>query len=194
MIKKNYLIISILVVCMLAQLSLLLGTDWFQYARPEIEAGQWWRFVTGNLIHLNWRHFLMNALALVVIYLLFPNTLRPITLFLVLLLSSLAVTFGLWLFSPQVYWYVGLSGVLHGTLVVLLILDYINSKSNLNIGIMLIVVAKLLWEGFWGPLPGSESTAGGPVVVAAHFHGALGGLLIAVSFLIKKLNKNRKIA
>ncbi len=189
MFKNNIFFITILLSSVLAQLSLLFGVDWLQYAKPEIETGQWWRLLTGNLIHLNWRHFAMNALALIVIYLLFPNLLKSTGLFLVFLLSSLSVTLGLWMFNPSIYWYVGLSGALHGILMTLLILDFVASKNVLNIVLLILVIAKLVWENLMGPLPGIESTAGGPVVVEAHFYGSLGGAIIATCFLIKKYLK-----
>ena len=189
MIKNSYFVVFVLICSALAQLSMQLGTDWFQYSRPDIEIGQWWRFLTGNFIHLSWRHFAMNAVGLVAIYVLFPKILQPRSFLLVILLSSLAVTWGLWLFSPTIYWYVGLSGALHGALVVLLILDYVASKSVINIGLMILVIAKLAWESLLGPLPGSESTAGGPVVEIAHLYGALGGILLAGCFLSIKLHK-----
>ncbi len=190
MIKNSYLVFLILLCSMLAQFSMQLGTDWFQYSRSDIEAGQWWRFFTGNFIHLNWRHFAMNAVGLIVIYALFPKILRPNTFLLAVVLCSLAVTLGLWLFSPLVYWYVGLSGALHGVVVTLLILDYVRSRSLMTVALVLLVLAKLVWEFTMGPLPGSESTAGGPVVVIAHLYGALGGLLFTMCLLWISSNKN----
>ncbi len=191
MIKNNYLFVSILLCSIAAQLSLQLEVDWLQYSRVDIEAGQWWRFITGNLIHLNWRHFAMNAIGFAVIYLLFPNILRPASLLFVIVLCCLAVTLGLWLFSPLIYWYVGLSGALHGILVVLLVLDYVVSKNVLNIILMALLIAKLGWEFTMGPLPGSEIAVSGPVVVEAHYYGALGGVLLALCFLVVKFNKNK---
>ena len=189
MIKNNIFIIAIRVCSVIGQFSLQLDIDWFQYAKPDIEAGQWWRFITGNLVHLSWRHFAMNALALIAIYFLFPNLLKTGGLFLVFILSGLSVTLGLWIFSPTIYWYVGLSGALHGVLITLLILDITVSKQGLNIALLLLVMAKLLWETLMGPIPGSESTAGGPVIVQAHLYGSIGGAIIATCFLIKKYNK-----
>ena len=186
MFKRNYFVVLVLLSCALGQWSLQLGIDWFQYSRPDIEVGQWWRFLTGNFIHLSWRHFGMNAVALIAIVLLFANILRPGPLFVVIILSGLAVTVGLWLFSPAVYWYVGLSGALHGTLVVLLVLDYFDNKNVMAILLMVLVLAKLVWEFVLGPLPGSETAAGGPVVVVAHFYGTLGGVILAICFTVKK--------
>ncbi len=173
------------------QLSLMSGNDWLQYARPDIEAGQWWRFLTGNLVHLTWRHFAMNMLALVAIFALYPHSLKFNSLFLVFLLSCLSVTLGIWMFSPEIQWYVGLSGALHGLLITLIILDFAAHKHLLNIVLLIAVIAKLAWEGMMGPMPGSESTAGGPVVVQAHLYGFLGGLMIAICICI--FSKNKKL-
>jgi len=179
--KINIFIVVIILWAALSQLTLLLGVDWLQYAKPEIEAGQWWRFVTGNFIHLNWKHFAMNAVALIVIYQLFPNLLKARALFLVFILSCLSVTLGLWLFNPSVYWYVGLSGALHGVLVTLLIVDNMTRKHILNNALLIIVIGKLVWEAYMGPLPGSEFVAGGPIVVDAHLYGAFGGIAEKIS-------------
>jgi len=190
MIKNNIFIIVILLCATLSQLTLLLDVDWLKYAKPEIEAGQWWRFVTGNFIHLNWQHLAVNAVALIAIYQLFPNLLKARALFLVFMLSCLSVTLGLWLFNPSVYWYVGLSGALHGILVTLLIVDMMNRKDILNNALLILVIGKLVWEAYIGPLPGSESITGGPVVVEAHLYGAFGGIMIAACFWFRKFCNN----
>ncbi len=175
----------------LGQLSLLSGVDWLQFARADVDRGQWWRFITGNFMHLSWRHLAMNSLALVAIYALYPNCMKTKSIFLVFLLSCLSVTIGIWLFSIDVQWYVGLSGALHGLLIVLIVADYAKHRGWLNIVLLLAVMAKLVWEGMMGPLPGSELTAGGPVVVQAHFYGFVGGLIIIVCMFI--ISKNKKL-
>ena len=43
--------------------------------------------------------------------------------------------------------------------------------------ILALVMAKLLFEQLIGPLPGSETTSGGPVVIDAHLYGAVGGVI-----------------
>ncbi len=52
-------------------------------------------------------------------------------------------------------------------------------------------MVKLVWEGVMGPMPGSESTAGGPVVVQAHLYGSVGGLMISACMHL--YNKNKKL-
>lgn len=180
--KNIIVILSVLIICILAQLSLTLNQDWFQFARTEIQMGQWWRFLSANFVHLSWQHFGMNALGLILIYALFPSVLHWNAWIIILLLSGLSVTLGIWLFNPDIVWYVGLSGALHGILVILLVLDYVAHKNGLNIFLFIALVAKLAWEIWMGPMPGSENVAGGPVVVQAHCYGFIGGVLM-LSFL-----------
>ncbi len=184
-------VLFIFLLSALAQLSLMFEMDWLQFARADIEAGQWWRFITGNLVHLTWRHFAMNILALLAIFALYSKCLNIHGMILVFLLSCLSVTLGIWIFSPQIHWYVGLSGSLHGLLVTLIILDYAIHKYWLNIILLFALITKLLWEGMMGPMPGSESVAGGPVVVQAHLYGFLGGLIIVSCMFF--FNKNKKL-
>jgi len=69
---------------------------------------------------------------------------------------------------------VGLSGVLHG---LMLVGGFGLIRSASPIGYLLLagLAAKLLWEQLSGPLPFSESTSGGPVLVEAHLYGTIGG-------------------
>ena len=53
---------------------------------------------------------------------------------------------------------------------------------------LLAVVGKIVWEQVVGPMPFSESTSGGPVLVDAHLYGAVGGLL---SQLIRMVQRRR---
>jgi rhomboid family GlyGly-CTERM serine protease len=83
------------------------------------------------------------------------------------------------LFDPGLDWYVGLSGVLHGLFAAGALRHW--RERPAAAALMLAVLAgKLLWEQLLGPLPGTSSVAGGPVIVDAHLFGALGGCLGAL--------------
>jgi len=72
-----------------------------------------------------------------------------------------------------------MSGLLHG----LLVAGIIPRLRSLDIEtgiLLLLLIAKIGYEQFNGPVPGSETTSGGPVVVDAHLYGALGGVLGAI--------------
>jgi len=77
-----------------------------------------------------------------------------------------------------------LSGLLHGTLAAGL-MEKLRKPDREALILMLLLLAKLAWEQFSGPLPGSESTAGGTVVVDSHLFGALGGVVAAILLRIR---------
>ena len=95
-----------------------------------------------------------------------------------------AIDAGFWWLNPSLDWYVGLSGVLHGLLVAGLVAGYRESPGE-NLLLLVLIAAKLGYEQWLGPLPGSESTAGGPVVVNAHLYGALAGAACAAALRIR---------
>lgn len=155
-----------------------------RYDREAIFSGEIWRLITGNLAHLGWPHLLMNLASLIMIWILFGKTLRTQTWAIIALISSLFVTVGLILFSPMTGWYVGLSGMLHG-LFIAGIFANIAKGYKLEYLLLLAVFIKLFWEQWYGPLPGSESLAGGNVVVNSHFYGAVAGLIAGIYILFK---------
>ena len=52
-------------------------------------------------------------------------------------------------------------------------------RTGSRIGYLLVagLAGKLIWEQLAGPLPISESTSGGPVLVDAHLYGTVGGVI-----------------
>jgi rhomboid family GlyGly-CTERM serine protease len=167
-------------VLVLVAASLLLGIggdavrEWGRYERDGIEAGEIWRLLSGHLVHLGAGHLMLNVAALVAIRLLIAGSLSPAGWAGAMLASVVAIDAGLYFFAAEVRWYVGLSGVLHGLLAagaIAMLRPYPVIGATLVVGL----VVKLGWEQAAGPLPLSEATAGGPVIVAAHLYGALGG-------------------
>lgn len=146
----------------------------FRYEREAIAAGAAWRLVSGHLVHLSWGHYLLNMAGLGLVWLLVGGALDLRRWLVVLVFLVVAIDAGFWWLNPQLDWYVGLSGVLHGLLVAGLLAGWRKSPVE-NLVLLLLIAAKLGYEQWLGPLPGSESTAGGPVVVNAHLYGALAG-------------------
>lgn len=160
----------------LLQLAMPLTGQWLRYHYGHIFDGQLWRLFSGHFVHLGWRHYLMNSVGLLLVYGLYGCFLRPVIMLWWTTSSALGVASGLIFFSPEVQWYVGLSGVLHGLVVAGAVSD-IRDGHRSALYVLMLVAVKLLWEQLGGPLPGSETTAGGAVVVDAHLYGALGGLM-----------------
>jgi hypothetical protein len=92
-----------------------------------------------------------------------------------MLVSALAVSFGLLWFAPQMGWYVGLSGVLHGLLVAGSRHQALRRES-VGLLVLIAVALKLIWKQVYGPMPASKAFAGGKVIVNAYVYGAIGGL------------------
>lgn len=147
-----------------------------RYDRAAILDGQWWRLLSAHLLHLGGSHLLMNLAGLWLIWLLVGSALSPRSWLILLFADALITTLALLILNPQLDWYVGLSGVLHGLLVAGAIAD-IRAGHRGTWLLLGAVACKLGWEQLAGPLPGSEASAGGAVIVDAHLYGALGGLL-----------------
>ncbi len=147
--------------------------------RTAIGAGDWWRLLSGHLVHLGWSHLLLNLAGLAVVAWVVGGAYACWRWLLIAGLSVAVIDAGFWLLDPQLEWYVGLSGVLHGLLVAGL-LPGVLARDREALVLAACVVAKLAWEQLVGPLPGSAESAGGNVIVNAHLYGAVGGLLGAL--------------
>jgi len=147
-----------------------------RYDHGAIQDGQWWRLLSAHLIHLGPSHLLMNLAGLWLVWLLVGHALSSRSWLILLFADALITGLALLIFNPQLGWYVGLSGVLHGLLVTGAIAD-IRSGHRGTWLLLGAVALKLSWEQLAGPLPGSEASSGGTVIVDAHLYGALGGLL-----------------
>ncbi|MEA3412631.1 MAG: rhombosortase [Pseudomonadota bacterium] len=156
------------------------SVELLRYHRAQVLEGEWWRLLSAHFVHLGWQHLLMNLAGLALVWGLFRRWLTPLTFLLWTLTSLLVIDVAFLILDRRLEWYVGLSGVLHGLMVAGAIMDIRNRHWGGEL-ILGIVVIKLAWEQFYGPLPGSESTAGGDVVVNAHLYGAAGGLLAALA-------------
>ena len=152
---------------------------WLRYERAGVAAGEWWRLLSANLVHAGWPHLALNLAALAFAAFAFDRLYRIGAWLGVFIASALACTLGLLALNPGVAWYLGASGALHG---VYAAGAYRLSAARCSAGDLLaaVLLAKLGWEQWQGPLPSSEAMAGVPVIVDAHLYGAIGGLAAAV--------------
>lgn len=171
-----WLAAGIVILCVVLQYAGL--DDSLRFFRGAIADGKWWLLLSGNFVHLGTGHLWMNIAGLILVVALVWQHFGAIEWAMIVLLSSLAVGIGLLQFDPDVIAYVGFSGTLHGLIVAGAIADLRTYPKSAAL-LLALVVAKLLWEQWVGPLPGSESVAGGSVVVNAHLYGAIAGALTA---------------
>lgn len=163
------------------------GRELLRYDRFAIQDGEVWRLFSGHFVHLGWSHFLLNAAGLVLVAFLVAAQFSAAQWLLILLLMIGGIDLGFWFLEPQLAWYVGLSGVLHGLLVAGVIAELRDNRGSIEFRVLaVLLVAKLAYEQLVGPLPGSEASSGGNVVVAAHLYGAIAGLLAGAWLSLRK--------
>lgn len=151
------------------------------YDRLLIEAGQWWRLLTCNFVHLGWWHWFLNEMGMLVLVLLCPQPLSPAVWLRRLLLLSLGMSLGLYWFDPQLSRYVGMSGIIHG-LFVLGLMPQVLKKDLISLGCLAYLLGKLGWELFSGAPVSDEAAIGGHVALQSHLFGALSALVYGLLF------------
>ncbi len=166
---------------LLAMLSLqglgLVGA--LRYERSAVAAGQWWRLFGAHLVHLGWHHLLMNALALLLLWILFGPLRSGRQWLLVVLATMFGITAGLYLLDPGLGWYVGFSGVLHGIFAAGVVGQWRRQRA-LSLVMTVALLAKLGWEQMSGGAAATAAFVGGAVVVDAHLYGAVSGAVAAL--------------
>ncbi len=190
-------------------MALLIAALLFIFTQAELLAS--WRFdrflfdqqpilaLSHAFVHLNAQHLMLNISGLVFIYLIFPSAFKSLLWIIALAASAVASAYGIFYYSPETEWLVGLSGALHGLFV------YAALRSRASIAWLVAIIIKLVIEQMPSLMPTNNLTQmteqfiSNPVIVDAHLWGAAGGLLfffvarsIATLFLIVELNRDEK--
>jgi rhomboid family GlyGly-CTERM serine protease len=171
--------VALLLACALLLLPELggdVGRALLRYDRAGLAAGQWWRLLTGHIVHLDLEHAGLNSLGLVLMWALFARDYSPRQWILILVATLGAIDAGLWLRDSTVAWYVGSSGALHGVMAAGT-LAHLRRRDLDGWILAAFIVVKLSFEQHSGALPFADGGAG--VVVDAHLYGAVGGAAFA---------------
>ncbi len=149
-----------------------------QYDRSGMQAGEWYRLLSAHWVHLDWPHAGLNVAGLWLLALLEIGGTRLQYQVLRCLLLCVAVGGALYVCNPELQWYVGLSGVLHGLFVIALVHLLYRRRDPVALVVLMALIGKLAWEHYHGAL--AQHLLQAPVIVAAHSYGALAGLIYAV--------------
>lgn len=151
------------------------------YQRSLILDGEWWRLLSGNLVHLGVWHAFLNGLGVLVFVLLCPVRWGISGWLWRLAVLGLGMSLGLLLFLPDLDGYVGLSGVIHG-LFLLGLWPQVRRGDLIASGCLLYLIGKLGWELYAGAPVSDEAAIGGRVIVESHLYGSLtAGLMLMLS-------------
>ncbi|RTR33803.1 rhombosortase [Shewanella atlantica] len=146
------------------------------FRRSAITNGEYWRLFTGNLLHTNQWHLLMNLAGLWVLLLLFKPHFKVLSFTFIFSALCLLQGLGLYLFYPGLLGYVGLSGMLHGLFTYGAIRDI---STGLKSGYLLLlgVIIKVGYEQIFGASVQVTEMIGARVATEAHLVGVITGIL-----------------
>lgn len=189
-IKSKHSIAPLLVLFCSVLLALTepLSSEWFAYNRLDISHLQFWRLITGHFLHTNLIHLLLNLAGLGLLWALHGHYYQNKQYITVMLLLCLGTSAGIYVFSADLQWYVGLSGVLHGLFV---LGAYFDIRHHLTSGwlLLLSVWIKVLYEQFYGASQDIAQLIDANVAIDAHLFGTLSGTVLILYFFT--LHKKR---
>ncbi len=155
-----------------------------RYQPDLFYTGEYWRIITSHFVHLSLNHTLFNVAGTAIFSFLFARQLSCLGWWLVLAFLAPVSSVLIYTFNPDLGWYVGFSGVLHGLLITGGILELRKVDGNdmrMAIFILVVIAAKLMQEQFFGSLESTtEGIIGGKVFFDAHLYGALAGVVSGI--------------
>jgi rhomboid family GlyGly-CTERM serine protease len=165
------------------------------YQRELVEDGQWWRIVSGQLVHNNFAHLLPNMAALALCRLVLVSSCSErefiFNLLFCILLTGVLIHFLLRSYD----YYLGISAVVYGMFLVGTV-HLIRGRHYWAWLVLLVLVFKLMRD-YFAPetLAGVAADIGVPVAIEAHFVGVLAGvLLLCLSFVVSFISLPNKKA
>lgn len=149
------------------------------YHRPSVLAGEWWRLLSGHWVHRGGRHLVLNLVGLALIWHLFGAVLKFRNALFLIVFVALGQSISLMVIYPDILWFEGLSGLLHGLLVAGAVLSF--SRTPVVSGMVLaMLVVKLSSEAWHGGSTEMTAWLGGSVLEESHWCGAIAGLIGSV--------------
>lgn len=166
----------------------VLAPSALRYEREAVLDGAIWRAFSGHLVHLGWAHLGLNLAALLVLAFGFGlGAERPGRFWLRVSVLATGVAAGLLVASPQVSWYVGFSGILHGLVVVAAAADW-ERQRWISVALLGGLTVKLVAEQLAGAPAATAQLTGGAVVVDAHLYGAITGAALALAERVRRVS------
>lgn len=168
-------------VIVLSLVLLQTGYDSLVWDRIAIEQGEWWRVVSGHFVHLGWGHLAQNAVALIAMTAVFGGIIRFDAWLLLFAMLSLGLGLAFYIGLPRLYWYCGLSGVLHGVWMYASVVAIFKGSRAFGYTASFLLMAKLIVETEW---PGVLLFTMVPVVTEAHILGTFGGGFVSLAYVL----------
>lgn len=171
----------------------LLPPALFEWSRRGLANAEYWRLATGHWVHLGAGHLALNLIGLAIVGLLFKRH-PPLTEWVgYLLISPFIISLGLLWLAPDLTWYRGFSGCLHGLLVFTALFN-LGSEKRWSLLVLGFVALKLATENTFHTSAMENAFIGGRVIHQAHWLGALTGAIAGLLAILvdKRLKTSAK--
>ncbi len=188
---KSSQFIPIIVVAVLSLVAYTLPTyvtEYLDFTRQGIAQHQWWRLLSAHFLHTNTYHLAVNLAGLFLLWLLHGEYYRARNYSAVFVITSLFVSILVWLASPHLNAYVGLSGVLHGVFAWGIIQDFKHKRVSAYL-LLAGLIIKLIDERFFSTNDFMANLIGASVAIDAHLYGAIAGIMLGVLLPSVRLHK-----
>jgi rhomboid family GlyGly-CTERM serine protease len=175
------------------------ASTWLQFDSGAVAAGQWWRIVTGHVTHWNLDHLFWDGAVFAVLGVLCERRNR-VCFFVGLLAAAVLIPLSVWLLSPEMQTYRGLSGLDTGLFTMLAVWTLAEKWRagqwywvTLLLGLLAGLVVKIGFETFTGgTMFVDAATANFQPVPLAHVVGAAVGIVVAVLAAFQHLGVNSR--
>lgn len=188
--RDYVLYLFLLVTIVLLMLAEPVSSQWLMFDRSAINDGQLWRLFSAHFVHLSPMHLLGNAMGVILLGYIAGRSLNNALGVTLLIWCLLVVGGGLYVFADYLERYVGLSGVLHGLILVAPFVSPFYSR-RIAASFLVLVVAKVLWEqsSFYDDMA-MVGMIGGRVEANAHLLGTIAGLLFLLAYYLMRYKKD----
>jgi rhomboid family GlyGly-CTERM serine protease len=184
---RDYLLyIFLLVTIVVFALAEPVSSHWLMFDRDAINNGQVWRLFSAHFVHLSMPHLLGNAMGVALLAYIAGRSLNNLVGISLLIWCVLVVGVGLYGYADYLQRYVGLSGVLHGLLLVAPFISPFYSR-RMAMCFLLVIVSKVIWEqsSFYDDMA-MAGLIGGRVEANAHMLGVLAGLFFLIIYYVQR--------
>ena len=161
------------------------------FIRSEATSGSWWQWISGHFMHSNFIHYFMNMIGLGLLWMLHGEYASVKSFTLNYLIIAFGVSLGIYFFSPQLMWYVGMSAVLHGLFAWGVVID-IYFKRKTGYLLLLGLIIKLCDEHLFSSSSYMADLIEVDVAVDAHLFGAVIGLILGIIWVVTDVMNIRK--
>lgn len=176
-VQKNYLIAPISLLCVMFGIYFANLNELLEFNRDLIIQGEYWRVLSGHLTHSNGYHLLLNSAGVFLIWALHGEYYSTKQYGLMCALLCLYCGVALFMFYPENIIYTGMSGVLHGVIIIGALID---CSKKMKTGYLLFVGVwlKIAWEFYQGADPALAELIDARVAIEAHLIGAISGIFV----------------